>query len=61
MTKIILDDNSQPFEDNSNGNKIESSTKKQLVDDKDKEEKSSANFPDWDIVPPNQIINPRIK
>lgn len=24
-------------------------------------EKNNAKFPDWDIVPPNQIINPRIK
>ena len=24
-------------------------------------EKGSAKFPDWDIVPPNQFINPRIK
>jgi hypothetical protein len=24
-------------------------------------EKGNAKFPDWDIVPPNQFINPRIK
>lgn len=24
-------------------------------------EKNNAKFPDWDIVPPNRIINPRIK
>lgn len=26
-----------------------------------KKEKENAQFPDWDILPPNQIINPRIK
>lgn len=24
-------------------------------------EKGNAKFPDWNIIPPNQIINPRIK
>lgn len=24
-------------------------------------EKGNAKFPEWNIVPPNQIINPRIK
>ncbi|WP_265131920.1 hypothetical protein [Chryseobacterium oranimense] len=24
-------------------------------------EKGNVKFPNWDIIPPNQIINPRIK
>ncbi|WP_157967973.1 hypothetical protein [Chryseobacterium elymi] len=24
-------------------------------------DKTNAKFPDWDILPPNRIINPRVK
>lgn len=30
-------------------------------EDSNKKEKENAKFPAWDIIPPNQIINPRIK
>jgi len=36
-------------------------TKQQSKPLKDEKEKQNAQFPDWDIVPPNQIINPRIR
>ena len=29
--------------------------------DPSKKEKENAKFPAWDIIPPNQIINPRKK
>jgi len=42
-------------------NKIERKPAPNLFKGRTEAEKSNAKFPDWDIVPPNQFINPRIK
>ncbi len=57
--KIIPDNNS---EQSGNGNiKKENQVKPNLFQGRTESEKGSAKFPDWDIVPPNQFINPRVK
>lgn len=63
MSKIILGEGSQSSE---NGHqqqpgKESSSIKPNLFQGRTEAEKGHAKFPDWDIVPPNQFINPRIK
>ena len=59
--KIILDNNSEQSE-NGNGNlKKENQIKPNLFQGRTDSEKGNAKFPDWDIVPPNQFINPRVK
>lgn len=40
-----------------NGNQV----KPNLFPGRTEAETKNAKFPDWDIVPPNQFINPRIK
>lgn len=36
-------------------------TRQNLFQGRAEDEKGNAKFPDWDIVPPHQFINPRIK
>ena len=61
MSKIILGDHSQPSENGSHEPKKEASIKPNLFQGRTEAEKGNAKFPDWDIVPPSQFINPRIK
>ena len=61
MSKIILDDNSEHTESTNHEQKKENSVKPNLFQGRTEAEKGNAKFPDWDIVPPNQFINPRIK
>lgn len=61
MTKIILDSHSEESEDNSQEIKKENIIKLNLFQGRTESELGNAKFPDWDIVPPNQFINPRIK
>ncbi len=61
MTKIILGSHSEESEDNSKEIKKENIIKPNLFQGRTESELGNAKFPDWDIVPPNQFINPRIK
>ena len=54
----ILFGNSENFD---NEQKKETVVKPNLFQGRTESEKGNAKFPNWDIVPPNQIINPRIK
>jgi len=63
MSKIILDENSEQMESNNGNHTKENGTKVQpnIFQGRTESERGNAKFPDWDIVPPNQFINPRIK
>lgn len=61
MTKIILNNHSQETEDISQELKKEISVKPNLFQGRTEAELKNAKFPEWDIMPPNQFINPRIK
>ncbi|MEX2593850.1 MAG: hypothetical protein WD426_13835 [Anditalea sp.] len=61
MTKIILGDHSEQSKDDPNGKKKNHVIKPNLFQGRTEAEINEAKFPDWDIVPPNQFINPRIK
>lgn len=61
MSTIILGDHSQPSENGHGGPIKEVSIKPNLFQGRTEAEKGNAKFPDWDIVPPGQFINPRIK
>ena len=61
MSKIILGDHSQQSENSNHEQKKEVSVKPNLFQGRTEAEKGNAKFPDWDIVPPSQFINPRIK
>lgn len=41
--------------------KVKQSQKPNLFLGKTEAEQGNAKFPDWDILPPHQFINPRIK
>jgi hypothetical protein len=54
MSKILLEDNNQePKKDNT--------PLPNIFQGRPEVEQSSSKYPDWDIVPPDQFINPRIK
>jgi hypothetical protein len=59
--KIILDNNSEQAENGNNNLKKDNVIKRNLFQGRTESEKGNAKFPDWDIVPPNQFINPRVK
>jgi hypothetical protein len=59
--KIILGDNSEHSQNINHEAKKENSVKPNLFQGGTEAEKGNAKFPEWDIVPPNQFINPRIK
>ncbi len=61
MTKIILDNHSEETENKSLEFKKEISIKANLFHGRTEAELKNAKFPEWDITPPNQFINPRIK
>lgn len=61
MSKIILGDNSEQPENTNHEPIKENTVKPNLFQGRTEAEKGNAKFPDWDIVPPNQFINPRIK
>jgi hypothetical protein len=61
MNTIILGDNSQQSENSNQEPKKDMDPKLNLFPGRTEAEKGNANFPDWDIVPPKQFINPRIK
>ena len=57
----ILFGNSEQSENTNHESKKETTVKPNLFQGRTEAEKGNAKFPDWDIVPPNQFINPRIK
>ncbi|OMQ09420.1 hypothetical protein [[Flexibacter] sp. ATCC 35103] len=61
MTKIILGNHSEESENTIQEIKKENTVKPNLFQGRTESESGNAKFPDWDIVPPNQFINPRIK
>jgi hypothetical protein len=61
MSKIILGDNSENTEKINHQINKENTLKLNLFHGRIEADKGNAKFPDWDIVPPNQFINPRIK
>nr|WP_294783916.1 hypothetical protein [uncultured Flavobacterium sp.] len=61
MTKIILSNHSENSEDTANETKREVKVKPNLFQGRIEAELQNAKFPDWDIIPPTQFINPRIK
>ena len=61
MSKILLGDNSEQTENTNNEPKKEKVVNLNLFQGRTEAETGNAKFPDWDIIPPNQFINPRIK
>jgi hypothetical protein len=61
MTKIILDNKTEQSENSNGQQKKETKTITNLFQGRMETNAGNAKFPDWDIVPPNQFINPRIK
>lgn len=61
MTKIILGNHSVESENTSLETKKEIAVKPNLFQGRTESELGNAIFPDWDIIPPTQFINPRIK
>jgi hypothetical protein len=61
MTKIILSDNSEQFKNTNDEQEKVNIAKPNLFQGRTETEKGNSKFPGWDIVPPNQLINPRIK
>ena len=61
MSKIILGNNSEQSENANHQPKKENTVKPNLFQGRTEPEIGNSKFPDWDIVPPNQFINPRIK
>lgn len=61
MSKIILEDGPQESGNGHHEPKKEINIKPNLFQGRAEAEKGNAKFPDWDIVPPSQFINPRIK
>jgi hypothetical protein len=61
MSKIILGDNLEQSEIINHEPKKEITVKPNLFQGRTELDNGNAKFPDWDIVPPNQFINPRIK
>ena len=61
--KILFGHGSEQSEntDKTDNNKNENQVKPNLFQGRTEAETNNAKFPDWDIVPPNQFINPRIK
>ncbi len=59
--KILFGNNSEQPENTDNNTKKENQVKPNLFQGRTEAETKNAKFPDWDIVPPNQFINPRIK
>ncbi|QGK75306.1 hypothetical protein [Flavobacterium sp. SLB02] len=61
MTKIILGNHSEESENTIQEMKKENIIKPNLFQGRTESELGNAKFPDWDILPPTQFINPRIK
>lgn len=60
-SKILFENNSAIVENNYNDTNKKKSATPNLFQGREEAEEGNANFPDWDIVPPDQFINPRVK
>lgn len=60
MSKIIFNENGNDA-NNKPENKTEVKPVPNIFQGRTESEKLNAKYPDWDIVPPSQFINPRIK
>lgn len=61
MTKIILGNSSDKSENTFAETKKENTIKPNIFQGRTEAELQNSKFPDWDIIPPTQFINPRIK
>lgn len=61
MSKIILGNNEESSNNANNEPIREPSVNTNLFHGRTESENGNAKFPDWDIIPPSQFINPRIK
>jgi len=61
MGQIILEQNSGEAGNTNNPMKIDPPARPNIFQGRTEGDKDNAKYPDWDIVPPNQFINPRIK
>lgn len=61
MSKIIFEKDSNPQKENNIEPQKKTKTLPNLFKGRTSAEIQNAKFPDWDIVPPHQIINPRRK
>lgn len=59
--RILFENNLEQPADIESKIKKENPVKPNLFQGRTDAETQNAKFPDWDIVPPNQFINPRIK
>ncbi|MBS0623511.1 MAG: hypothetical protein JSS62_02705 [Verrucomicrobia bacterium] len=59
--KILFGNGSEQSENTDNNSKKENQVKPNLFQGRTEAETKNSKFPDWDIVPPNQFINPRVK
>jgi hypothetical protein len=60
-TKIVTDQKKVMMLTKESNPTVPKNEIKNLFQGRTELEKGNAKFPDWDIVPPNQFINPRIK
>jgi len=61
MVNIILADDSLPSENGNSQASKEKIVRPNLFQGNTEAKIGAAKFPEWDIVPPSQFINPRIK
>jgi len=61
MLKILLDENGTPDANKPAEVKKEKKPEQNIFQGRTEAVAGNAKFPAWDIVPPSQFINPRIK
>lgn len=59
--KTLSGNDSRQPESNCSAVEKENQAKTNLFHGRTEAEVNNSKFPDWDIVPPNQFINPRVK
>lgn len=59
--RIILENNEMESNTTTTVDEGQQSMRPNLFQGRTDTEIENAKFPDWDILPPNQFINPRIK
>lgn len=59
--RIILENNQMESNATTSVDEAQKSRRPNLFQGRTDAEIENAKFPDWDILPPNQFINPRMK
>ncbi|WP_433863034.1 hypothetical protein [Sphingobacterium thalpophilum] len=59
--RIILENNQMESNATTSVDEAQQSRRPNLFQGRTDAEIENAKFPDWDILPPNQFINPRMK